>query len=1739
MLRSLENVAFAVSARKNGYGGGTESSNQEKTPEVQSLAPAPPANNPPETFKRSKLQTVPSEGDDFEEDAPLLTTAETIAEGHIYLNEHPRRRPVGAEGPTAEKTLTDLVGGTVNQRKGAHISARPSYHSTSKDNTPSYTTGNKSATSATYSSMAKSKGVSLSVPPPLLSTSDPAIENTASTGPTPSYSQIVFGSDTEESNRPQGSGQLNSTAELQRTAYGMPKRGISVPTSSASCNIDHDDDMVRKIVMAYAQRQLGTIKSGQPSNNAVEDIFMRSVMSMTKLPEATKGNLGMQNATTSRNRPSILAPTKIPVNHWVLRETLYDAKPTRGKQLKEDASVFTDLRQNKRTIVFPSANPNNRPEVYYLAQTLDLMFGSIPNGYHILASGEECYKILEPARDAELSEETQPRQPVFPQVSTAYYDTAQRLWEVLDAGLTEISRQISPACAERGALLEALRTVAKDVGTTSLEVMQFCKEEVRSLLLRENELEEQLAARDKTIESLTHEVALLRGQIAATQSERSELEEIKARYEAMKHQVHLGTAMLIRDNRLPEVLAAIEAGDTTFLERARDSKSLETNPHLSLLASGVAGIDIASVKTILEELGPIAGGMRRVGAPPVAGSGAQNEVDEDGNIITDKNDPTGADNPEMYHEAVKYLLTLDEAVRAIDLACLPFYQRALFDNPALCVSVASGKWRTIAKAIGRHEMILEQREKQWREAVKVIRNEELASLQAAGMDVSLMTGNASQFSSLRQSQLADPVAAAQAAMLLEGSVMERQIHFMQQFRSNTRKLLGAAFFGTESGGGPQATNKKSPLRGDNGGLVIGSQSASPDAKKNAESFLNAKLMLPATYSLGAEGLAAMFKDTRAVMIEIVQRLCALATSAQLKELSRPPMLPPTEPDEPCPLCSRVHIAEIQKRRRDEAMVALAEAAEAREGELNKQIEAVKKELDEANVRIARALRQSKELQSRTATLEKQNNTYLKELQVLRDWGMGVDGQPNQMLASPSLALSGVGGRSGSQGSANLNISQSSYSKPAEEASSDDEEEKADYQGPSGEEGVIRGGSRKKAVDTGVENGTEEGDVNATPEKSRSPKRSPRGRKSKDPIVIELVINCSCCGGGVSTQQQATGSSVALKTQSLIPRAPRPQSGRSDTSAAGGPTKGSALARLMGGFAAVASGGGGGGGGKPSSNKALLSGNNDGDETNSLHTTPSAGPSHIHWKGGGTKVAGIPSDPTELLQAISQGMLGGTDSAIPTVQNNFSAEGPISMRQAAAAMGIKAKRSSAVPSSAMQGDHILSVSDEPDASLKSPRSFHSTETVSNRGSQVLDVDVPTAAKRTAATKNNTVAETPTNQLTNATPIPGVSDLGLYGGEEDGNKEKDVTKTTAFWNYVGKAIGGAGSMGSFKEGDEPERFPVNPQYAKVRSRVQSLVGPLAPTGTGKPGVNYPLVTKNTREVLRNLLNEDDTTEAVSVLRSVLRLGEYDGRRAPKSLGWLLKFMTQFYKSKLVADLVAMHHRPMIASDGSGLATPAAFLHNMLQNIYGHKAVIASTSNDLAIACASYCNVDPRVSQFVRFLTDNSTLTDSNGTSKSQSQPIYEASRSLFFFSRLSRAVDNCTTGLSYSVSTASFCHDEDQTSLQMVSLARIQAVLQQTELIKKPYANALWDVVGASSTMESEQTFRAALIRNGYTLLQDEPYPKDWPEDTMKRARMTCPKIVFLAAATQFEAILREQQVAESSPKGLMEDDDSRE
>jgi hypothetical protein len=226
--------------------------------------------------------------------------------------------------------------------------------------------------------------------------------------------------------------------------------------------------------------------------------------------------------------------------------------------------------------------------------------------------------------------------------------------------------------------------------------------------------------------------------------------------------------------------------------------------------------------------------------------------------------------------------------------------------------------------------------------------------------------------------------------------------------------------------------------------------------------------------------------------------------------------------------------------------------------------------------------------------------------------------------------------------------------------------------------------------------------------------------------------------------------------------------------------------------------------------------------------------------------------------------------------------------------------------------------------------------------------------------------------------------------------------------------------------------------------------------------------------------------------------------KSLGWLLRIVARFYYTKLAADLTAVQeHGPDVR-----LASASEHLSNTLRNMFGTKGLVDAHASDIIRCCCQYFRVDPRVANFVKFISE--TIHDTG---------------MLFFFTRLSRAVDCCTVGLSYQQSTATgFCNDDDQAVLEKISLSRIRGVLKQTRLAKKPYAAALWDVVCDLSVSESNSEFRAAQRRAGIALIGTDQHPKEWSSGEVLRARMTIPKSVFLSVTCHFEQALRDEEAA---------------
>jgi DNA repair exonuclease SbcCD ATPase subunit len=97
-------------------------------------------------------------------------------------------------------------------------------------------------------------------------------------------------------------------------------------------------------------------------------------------------------------------------------------------------------------------------------------------------------------------------------------------------------------------------------------------------------------------------------------------------------------------------------------------------------------------------------------------------------------------------------------------------------------------------------------------------------------------------------------------------------------------------------------------------------------------------------------VAHVLRETASTMKEVQVRLAALASSAELKRVSRPELMPPSYPDVPCPLCHRTLTVETADRKKS---VLDADVVELVAGPLRQHIREVEAELVAASNREGR------------------------------------------------------------------------------------------------------------------------------------------------------------------------------------------------------------------------------------------------------------------------------------------------------------------------------------------------------------------------------------------------------------------------------------------------------------------------------------------------------------------------------------------------------------------------------------------------------------------------------------------------------------------------------------------------------------------------------------------------------------------------------------------------------------------
>ncbi|KAH8611384.1 hypothetical protein ERJ75_000997700 [Trypanosoma vivax] len=653
--------------------------------------------------------------------------------------------------------------------------------------------------------------------------------------------------------------------------------------------------------------------------------------------------------------------SRIPRKLWVT--VRHPTMPsTRSMDGQGDEGSDADAYPSEKTLVFPAANATGRAQVYLLADALDRMFQEAPESLEVLADKSIAQLVLPELpeskqgamRDALHVERMLSADAIRESEAahTKYAKAVERMMEIIDVGLTEIVRQTGSLCVERGALLDALRIVVKDVTSSVLWLLNHCKERTR---------EEARACRDLIIASQkdVEEVFKLREELRRMRREMDKLLEANSEF----------TEKASKYDTLMERLRLREGG---ILKHPGEK-------HLALLME-MEEECTASTRKGLEELyryDTTDVGEGRVSDAPYTKMAQIKEREE------------REANEGLYVESYRLLAALGEAMQSVENVCRPLYDHVPFPKTASTANVASTKWATIAHAVGALE-----REKKHRKRV---------------VDVfawwnSMVEGDSSK-DPTPSKQLVDQEADAKASAAEGEFAHETQGDLLPSPSSTSDLEENDSVVESESPVPDSLIAKAIPKKR----LVrpitqkdltdVGIYDCTPEEINmlyeidvDMATYLKPQFVSPEVGQLNNATIRDMLHDVVNSLSHIKLRMEAIASHQVLEEGLKPPPLPPLYPEEPCSLCGRRDRAAIDRQsrskalqrmaseiqRRYEATVLKCQRAEAEREELRKELVRLQAReaqlLHDHDLREEELLRANAELSDENKRVKRKNST---------------------------------------------------------------------------------------------------------------------------------------------------------------------------------------------------------------------------------------------------------------------------------------------------------------------------------------------------------------------------------------------------------------------------------------------------------------------------------------------------------------------------------------------------------------------------------------------------------------------------------------------------------------------------------------------------------------------------------------------------------------------------------------------
>ncbi|KAH9600220.1 hypothetical protein LSM04_008811 [Trypanosoma melophagium] len=700
-----------------------------------------------------------------------------------------------------------------------------------------------------------------------------------------------------------------------------------------STNVGDDSSIIEQLVAYAAARRrpsLGSIEpskinSGIPScHPSYKPIFsaLDAVLSVSKEYEKVQqtwpGGTSMHASATRQgiiNRITSLESSRVPRDLWV---TIHSPTfPGSRRHWEHNVEKVVGRIPAKSSLLFPAVTATGRAQVYLLGDTLDRMFQDIPDALAVLADKNIAQRLLpEPLCDENVDNKISKdverllSPEALKESDTAhekYVEAAKNVMEIVDIGLVEIVRQVAGSCAERGALLDALRLVITDITSSALWLLGYCKEQARY---------EAKARRDLMLDFRkdVEDVIMLREEIRNLRSEVDNLRRVNGELEG-------------KASKFDTLMKRLELKDRHFSKHPPEH-------HLRLLMELEESYTFLTKKG-LEELYDMS-----------------NAVFEEKDKVSDapttqmnnmKMSETVLAKDELYTESYRLLSALTDALQAVDGACQPLYEPLTLPKPSAMVNVASMKWAEIARVVGSFEA-----EKKHRQHVFDVFSRWNA-LQDAGEVAGPAPASPRLMASAKDGEtqyndLKEPPKES------EMGEKEREEKERGGGVTPTKSDLQTVDY-TLSQGKIRRQRLRPITRADL--IRMGVNDCSPDEinalydlKLDMANYLRPAWTPPAEYELTTKVIRDMVHDVSDSLRHITLRMNSLAGSTLLKDSLKPLPKPPERPDDPCSLCGRRDTVAVENRNKGEALQKVAMEVQRRYEELMKKCQ--KAEADREN-----------------------------------------------------------------------------------------------------------------------------------------------------------------------------------------------------------------------------------------------------------------------------------------------------------------------------------------------------------------------------------------------------------------------------------------------------------------------------------------------------------------------------------------------------------------------------------------------------------------------------------------------------------------------------------------------------------------------------------------------------------------------------------------------------------------------